>query len=73
MALQAPHPQADAQARAEGSPPQQLPPALAAAPPELHVLGVDDAPLNLLLVSRLLLRHGFAKVSTAADGERCGC
>jgi CheY-like chemotaxis protein len=34
------------------------------------VLLVDDAPLNLRLVSRLLLRHGFASVATAADGEQ---
>jgi signal transduction histidine kinase/DNA-binding NarL/FixJ family response regulator len=36
----------------------------------LRVLLVDDAPLNLRLVAALLLRHGFASVATAADGEQ---
>ena len=41
-------------------------------PPQLalRVLLVDDAPLNLRLVAALLLRHGFASVATAADGEQ---
>ena len=64
---------ADATAQSPPAKPVLLPPPLPLSPPPspiatLRCLLVDDHPLNLRLMSRLLLRAGFAIVDTAADG-----